>query len=130
MRVSGSGPGPSPSLTPHQDGDDTEEKFGLEYGVTEFRDVLMPPHVIQGKSVCCAEIIRGDGMVPLDLSAAIGLGGIDPYVQLQFGNNEPVKSSYISGSREPVWQQQLEVPVVLGLANPNPNPNPKPRRAS
>ena len=51
-------------------------------------------------------------MVPLDLSAAIGLGGIDPYVQLQFGNNEPVKSSYISGSREPVWQQQLEVPVV------------------
>jgi hypothetical protein len=99
-------------MASHKDGDDTAEKFGLEYGVTEFRDVLMPPHVIQGKSVCCAEIVRGDGMVPLDLSAAIGLGGIDPYVQLQFGNNEPVKSSYISGSREPVWQQQLEVPVV------------------
>ena len=31
-------------------------------------------------------------------------------MQLQFGNNEPVKSSYISGSREPVWQQQLEAP--------------------
>jgi hypothetical protein len=99
-------------MASHKDGEATEEKFNLEYGVTEFRDVLMPPHVIQGKSVVCAEIIRGDGMVPLDLSAAIGLGGIDPYVQLQFGNNEPVKSSYISGSREPVWQQQLEVPVV------------------
>ena len=66
--------------------------------------------------VACAEIVRGDGMVPLDFTAAIGLGGIDPYVQLQFGNNEPVKSSYISGSREPVWQQQLEVPT------PTPNP--------
>jgi hypothetical protein len=99
-------------MATHKDGHDQQEKFNVEYGVTEFRDVLMPPHVIQGKSVCCAEIIRGDGMIPLDLSAAIGLGGIDPYVQLQFGNNEPVKSSYISGSREPVWQQQLEVPVV------------------
>jgi len=99
-------------MAAHKDGDDSAEKFGLEYGVTEFRDVLTPPYVVQGKSVCCAEIIRGDGMVPLDLSAAIGLGGIDPYVQLQFGNNEPVKSSYISGAREPVWQQQLEVPVV------------------
>jgi hypothetical protein len=88
------------------------EKFNVEYGVTSFRDVLMPPHVIQGKSVVCAEIIRGDGMVPLDLSAAIGLGGIDPYVQLQFGNQEPVKSSYIAGTREPVWNQQLEVPVI------------------
>jgi hypothetical protein len=99
-------------MASHSEKEVQAEKFNIEYGVTSFRDVLMPPHVIQGKSVVCAEIIRGDGMVPLDLSAAIGLGGIDPYVQLQFGNQEPVKSSYISGNREPVWQQQLEVPVV------------------
>lgn len=102
----------SDEMASHSEGSVQAEKFNIEYGVTEFRDVLMPPHVIQGKSVVCAEIIRGDGMVPLDLSAAIGLGGIDPYVQLQFGNQEPVKSSYISSTREPVWQQQLEVPVV------------------
>ena len=78
------------------------------------RPALLPTccSCAQGKSVVCAEIIRGDGMVPLDLSAAIGLGGIDPYVQLQFGNQEPVKSSYIAGTREPVWNQQLEVPVI------------------
>jgi len=99
-------------MASHKDGADMEEKFGLEYGVTEFRDVLTPPHVVQVPFAVCAEIIRGDGMVPLDLSAAFGLGGIDPYVQLQFGLTEPVKTSYISGSREPVWQQQIEVPVI------------------
>ena len=95
------------------------------------RPALLPTccSCAQGKSVVCAEIIRGDGMVPLDLSAAIGLGGIDPYVQLQFGNNEPVKSSYISGSREPVWQQQLEAPkspLYLPFISP-PSPSISPR---
>ena len=34
-------------MASHKDGADMEEKFGLEYGVTEFRDVLTPPHVVQ-----------------------------------------------------------------------------------
>ena len=102
----------SDEMAVHSEEEVQKEKANVEFGVTQFRDVLMPPHVIQGKSVVCAEIVRGDGLVPLDLSAAIGLGGIDPYVQLQFGNQTPVKSSYISGAREPVWQQQLEVPVL------------------
>jgi len=103
----------SDEMAVHSEESVQREKFGVEYGVTSFRDVLMPPHVIQGKSCICAEIIRGDGILPLDaLAAAIGMGGVDPYVQLQFGNQEPVKTSYISSSREPVWQQQLEVPVV------------------
>merc|ERR1719262_799152 len=33
------------------------------------------------------------------------LGGNDPYVQLQFGNETPTVSSYIPGNREPVWNQ-------------------------
>jgi hypothetical protein len=88
------------------------EKFGVEYGITSFRDVLAPPHVLQGRSAVCVELVRGEGMQPLDLSAMIGLGGVDPYVKLQFGNQPPTVSSYIPGSREPVWEQQLEVPVL------------------
>merc|ERR1740130_450908 len=89
-----------------------KEKFSLEYGVTSFRDVLSPPHVIQGRSAVCLELIRGEGIQPLDMSSMIGLGGVDPFVKLQFGNQAPVTSSYINGAREPVWEQQLEVPVL------------------
>jgi hypothetical protein len=96
----------------HSEEEVQKEKFSLEYGVTSFRDVLSPPHVIQGKSAVCLELIRGEGIQPLDASAMIGLGGVDPFVKLQFGNQTPVTSSYIGGSREPVWEQQLEVPVL------------------
>ena len=80
-------------------------------GVTAFRDVLMAPWVIQGSNSICLEVIRGEGFTPLDFSQFFGLGGVDPYVQLQFGNETPTVSSYIPGNREPVWNQQLEVPV-------------------
>ena len=79
--------------------------------MTEFRDVLVPPWLnplVQDFMAVCVELIRGEGFLALDLSAMIGLGGVDPYVKLQWGNYMPVTSSFIPGSREPVWQQQLE----------------------
>ena len=79
--------------------------------MTQFDDILLAPWVIQGSNSICLEVIRGEGFTPLDFSQFFGLGGVDPYVQLQFGNETPTVSSYIPGNREPVWNQQLEVPV-------------------
>ena len=36
-------------MASHKDGDDTAESFGIKNGITEFRDVLMPPHVFQAR---------------------------------------------------------------------------------
>ena len=73
-------------MATHLEGEIQKEKFSLEYGITSHRDVLAPPHVIQRTWVVAAEVIRGEGIQPLDLSALVGFGGVDPYVQLQFGN--------------------------------------------
>ena len=50
-------------------------------------DILLAPWVIQGSNSICLEVIRGEGFTPLDFSQFFGLGGVDPYVQLQFGND-------------------------------------------
>ena len=61
--------------------------------MTQFDDILLAPWVIQGSNSICLEVIRGEGFTPLDFSQFFGLGGVDPYVQLQFGNETPTVSS-------------------------------------
>ena len=101
-----------PSLTPLLTPPDPHRlRSPPRYGMTQFDDILLAPWVIQGSNSICLEVIRGEGFTPLDFSQFFGLGGVDPYVQLQFGNETPTVSSYIPGNREPVWNQQLEVPV-------------------
>ena len=91
-----------------------EKKFGVMNGVTAFRDVPMAPYVIQGRHSICCEITRGEGFTPLDFSQFIGLGGVDPYVQLQFGNMDADGVVVRAGQQvSRVQQQQLEVPVAV-----------------
>jgi len=61
-------------MATHLEGEIQKEKFSLEYGITSHRDVLAPPHVIQRTWVVAAEVIRGEGIQPLDLSALVGFG--------------------------------------------------------
>ena len=163
----------SDEMVAHDEEDVQAEKFGMEFGKTKFRDVLCPPTIVgRGHDSVCLEVIRGEGIQALDISANFMFGGVDPcappaassststttstttpsttsstaaaaaaaaaaappppappppspppspppppppaparYVKLQFGNQTPACSSYVPGARDPVWEQQLQVPV-------------------